>query len=68
MFRLKKESGSDFTVLCLADPQLHGYEWEPTAYTRPILLHTVDTLIGRKDPRKHVPVPRLYEFGHKTGI
>lgn len=50
MFRLKKESGRDFTVLCLADPQLHGYEWEPTAYTRPILIHTVDTLIGRNKP------------------
>jgi len=51
VFVLKKETGRDFTVLCLADPQMHLWQWEDTTQPyREALLRTVETLVRRNQP------------------
>lgn len=50
MIKLIKNTGKDFNILNLTDPQLKSEDWEENSTTGKIFRHTVETLIDRVGP------------------
>ncbi len=65
MFRLKKLPGQDFTVLFLADPQMHGRQWDATDPTCTVLRYTVETLVARHHPNLIAVAGDIAYAGHE---